>query len=109
MSTFQFTIGHPRLIHKELIAILADLQSTVIFTTNGTLIGWVYESDKTITFAEGYTDLYNALYNESDLAPILIHGNYKRQHFKIDGTISYRKWDLRTKFLYPTENMNKLL
>lgn len=95
------TIGYPRLIHPKLIAVLADLQSTVIFTIGGEMIGWVHENSKTITFAEGYTDHYNALYNESELAPTLIHGDYKREHFKINGTISYRNWDMKTIFFYP--------
>lgn len=96
-----FTIGHPKLIHAKLIAVLADLQSIVIYTIDGQLIGCIHENSKIITFAEGYTDLYDALYNESDLAPTLINDNYKREHFKIDGTISYRQWDVKTKFIYP--------
>lgn len=96
-----FTIGYPKLIHPHLIAILADLQSTVIFTIDGKLIGWVHEASKTITFAEGYNDLFYALYNESELAPTLIHDSYKRDHFKIDGTISHRTWDMKTMFIYP--------
>lgn len=101
MSTTSFTIGFPRLIHPKLIAILADLQSTVIFTTDGKLIGWVHELRKTITFAEGYTEYYNALYYESEMSATLINDYYTREHFKINGTISYREWDFKTMFIYP--------
>jgi hypothetical protein len=96
-----FTIGYPKLIHPKLIAVLADLQSTVIFTTDGQLIGWIHEASKVITFAEGYTDMYNALYNESELSDKLIIGFYTRAHFKIDGTISHRQWGIKTSFVYP--------
>jgi hypothetical protein len=41
-----FTIGYPKLIHPKLIAVLADLQSTVIFTIDGRLIGWIHEASR---------------------------------------------------------------
>jgi hypothetical protein len=94
-----FTISYPKLIHPQLIAVLADLQSTVIYNTDGVLLGWIHEGKKNIEFAEGYGDMYRILIKESELKDVLT--GYNLSFFKIDGTISYRKWDVKTKFIYP--------
>lgn len=94
-----FTIGHPKLIHPTLIATLVDLQSTIIYTTDGLIIGWIHEHTENIEFAEGYRVLYHNLIKESELRDKLI--GYTLTFFKIDGAISYRQWDVKTKFIYP--------
>lgn len=94
-----FSIGYPQLIHDSLIAIMCDLQSTVIYTIDGKAIGWIHEHSKVIEFAEGYGDLQSNLIKESTLQDRL--KGYTLSFFKIDGAISYRKWDVKIKFIYP--------
>lgn len=99
MSHISFTIGYPKLIHHSLIAILVDLQSTVIFTTEGEAIGWIHAHNKHINFAIGYEAKLDYLIGESILRDAL--QGYSVSYFEINGNISTRQWCIKTSFIYP--------
>jgi hypothetical protein len=94
-----FTIGYPRLIHPKLIAVLADLQSTVIFSIDGTILGWIHESKKHINFAYGQEAKLDFLVGESSLSD-QIQG-FSVSYFDNTGIYTYRQWNMKTTFLYP--------
>lgn len=99
MSNISFTIGHPRLIHEELIAVLVDLQSIVVYDTEGNTIAWIHESAKQINFATGHARDLHMLQYSSELRERI--KDYTISFFEVNGNTEMRQWGVKTQFIYP--------
>lgn len=96
-----FPVGCPRIIHYMLIAVLADLQNMVIYSTKGEVIGRINEHKKHIDFAKGFDIHLRVLQLDSSISDLI--SGYTVSFFEINGNASTRKWDVKITF---TDQLN---